>query len=97
MGFRYKMPRIKGTNCRFAIGCLYPNDCSPIPKRSFANKQTIVWLYANSSVYFDDVSLDYLMFGSSSPIPFFLSTTFSTKPRMRAAIPKQANMTRGHV
>ena len=69
----------------------------PIPKRSFANKQTIVWLYANSSVFFDDVSLTYLMFGSSSPIPFFLSTTFSTKPRMRAAIPKQASMTSGQV
>ena len=47
MGFRYKMPRIKGTNCRFAIGCLYPNDCSPIPKRLFAYTQTIVCLLAN--------------------------------------------------
>ena len=39
MGFRYKMPRIKGTNCRFAIGCLYPNDRSPISKRSFGYTQ----------------------------------------------------------
>ena len=38
-----------------------------------------------------------VMFGSSRPMPFFLSTTFSTKPRMRAATPRQANITNGAV
>ena len=43
------------------------------------------------------ISIDYLMFGSSSPRPFFLSTTLSTKPKMSAATPKNASMTNGAV
>ena len=39
MGFRYKMPRIKGTNCRFAIDRLYPNDRLLIGERSFGYTQ----------------------------------------------------------
>ena len=38
-----------------------------------------------------------VMLGSSRPIPFFLSTTFSTKPRMRAATPSDASITSGAV
>ena len=38
-----------------------------------------------------------VMLGSSRPIPFFLSTTLSTKPRMRAATPSEASITRGAV
>lgn len=41
---------------------------------------------------------DYaLMLGSSSPRPFFLSTAFRTKPKIRAATPRQANITNGAV
>lgn len=39
----------------------------------------------------------YLMFGSSSPRCFLASTRFKMTPMMRAATPKQANMTNGHV
>ena len=44
--------------------------------------------------YFHNYSV---MFGSSRPIPFFLSTTLSTKPKMRAATPSEASITRGAV
>ena len=41
---------------------------------------------------------DYsLMLGSSSPMPFFLSTIFRMKPMMRAATPRPASMMSGAV
>ena len=40
---------------------------------------------------------NYLMFGSSSPRPFFLSTPLRIMPSMNEATPRQANITRGHV
>ena len=43
------------------------------------------------------VNSQFLMFGSSNPIPFFLSTAFRMKPRMRAATPRQASITKGAV
>ena len=38
-----------------------------------------------------------VILGSSRPRPFFLSTTFSTKPRIRAATPSEASITNGAV
>ena len=39
----------------------------------------------------------YLMFGSSRPSPFFLSTTLRIKPMASAATPSPASITRGAV
>ena len=49
------------------------------------------------SVQFSDKMHHYLMLGSSRPRPFFLSTTLSTSPRIRAATPSEASITRGAV
>ena len=49
---------------------------------------------------FFQLYIDYVystMLGSSRPRCFFLSTPFRMMPITKAAMPKQANMTRGHV
>lgn len=65
-------------------------DTSKIKKA----KTTKMW----SSPFLYNIIMYYpLIFGSSRPRPFFLSTALRAKPRIRAATPRHASITSGAV